>query len=392
MIYVGIDVAKAKHDCCIITSDGEVICKPFTVKNNIDGFDEIYSKIKSFTKDLSIVKVGLEATGHFSINILNYLYEKGLKMYVFNPLHTNFYRKSLTLRKTKTDKIDCKSIAYMLLSNPDINPYAPSDKVNIDLKSLCRYRFVKVKQCSKLKVSIKRLVTILFPELENYVSDIHINTIYELLKEYPGASYIAKAHLTKLTNLLSKNSRGKFAKLSAIEIRNLAKDSVGIQLSAKSLELKQTIQLTQEYEQEIKIIEQEIKTIMDSLNSPIITIPGINYRMGAVILSEIGSINQYENPDKVLAFAGLSPTTYQSGTFNSPYAHMEKRGSKYLRYALFNSARYICNFDSHFNSYLAKKLSEGKHYNVAITHVVRKLVRVIFVMLTTGEAYKPVTI
>ena len=168
MIYVGIDVAKAKHDCCIITSDGEVICKPFTVKNNIDGFDEIYSKIKSFTKDLSIVKVGLEATGHFSINILNYLYEKGLKMYVFNPLHTNFYRKSLTLRKTKTDKEDCYNLAGIYFQKR-YNDQSIHETKFMEMQLMSRYIETQNKNLIRWKCKLRQLIGLTFPEYENII-------------------------------------------------------------------------------------------------------------------------------------------------------------------------------------------------------------------------------
>ena len=124
MILVGIDVAKDKHDCFICNSDGEVLFRAFTFQNNIDGFNELYEKIKSVSKNPEDVRVGLEATGHYSFNILSFLLKKELPAYVINPLHTNFYRKSLTLRKTKTDRVDAHTIAMMLASDVSLKPYS----------------------------------------------------------------------------------------------------------------------------------------------------------------------------------------------------------------------------------------------------------------------------
>ena len=387
MIFVGIDVAKNKHDCFIINSDGEILSDVFTIENNKVGFDKLYEKITSVAVDLSNIKVGLEATGHYSYNILEYLLNKGLSAYVINPLHTSLYRKSLSLRKTKTDKVDARTIAMMLMSDVDLKSYSDTLYHNQELKSLTRYRFDKVSERAKLKQSVSRLVTILFPELEKLVSTIHSASVYALLCEFPGASLIANANITRLSNLLIKASKGRHTKDFALTVKEAAINSIGSSMPAKSLELKHTIKLIQELNNEIDEIEAEIFNIMNEIDSPILSIPGINYRMGAMILAEIGDFNRFDSPDKILAYAGLSPSTYQSGQLISSHSKMEKRGSRYLRYALFNAAKYVCIWDPTFAAYLAKKRAEGKHYNVAISHAAKKLVRVIFHLVKTGELY-----
>ena len=387
MIYIGIDVAKDKHDCFITNSDSEVLFKAFTIANNLDGFNDLYQKIESVMDDVTKVKVGLEATGHYSYNLLGYLIDKGLPTYVINPLHTNLYRKSLSLRQTKTDKVDARTITSMLMSDVNLKSYSETSYHNEELKSLTRYRFDKVKERAKLKSSVSRLVCILFPELEKLVSTLHMASVYAMLYEFPGAKHMAVAHLTRLTNLLSESSKGRYGKETAIAFRNAARNSIGSNMPAKSLELKHTIRLIQELSSEIDEIENEIKSIMDEINSPILSIPGINYRMGAMIIAEIGDFNRFDSPDKILAYAGFSPSTYQSGQLDGAYSHMEKRGSRYLRYALYNSAKYVCIWDPTFAEYLAKKRAEGKHYNVAISHVVKKLVRVIYHLEKNSQKY-----
>lgn len=314
MIFVGIDVAKDKHGCFITNTDGEVLFKSFTISNNLEGFDELYQKIESVMEDVSKVKVGLESTGHYSYNLLGYLLGKGLTTFVFNPLHTNLYRKSLSLRQTKTDKVDAYTIASMLMSDVNLKSYSDTSYHNEELKSLTRYRFDKVKERAKLKTSISRLVCILFPELEK---------------------------------LVETASKGHYTKDTAITFREVARTSVGSSMPAKSLELKHTIKLIRELDAEIEEIENEIKTIMDEINSPILSIPGISYRMGAMIIAEIGNFSQFDSPDKILAYAGMSPSTYQSGQLDNCHSRMEKRGSRYLRYALYNATSYVCLWIQH---------------------------------------------
>ena len=392
MIAVGIDVSKDKHDCFIMDSEGSVLADVFTVANDQMGFDRLYQTICSVVQDLSKVKVGLEATGHYSYNILGFLLDKGLTTYVLNPLHVNLFRKSTSLRRTKTDRVDARVIAAMLLSGmAALQPYSDTSYHNEQLKSLTRYRFDKVRERAKLKQSVSRLVTILFPELEKLVPSLHLASVYALLLEMPSAKQIADCHLTHLTYLLDAASKGHYKRFAAEAIREAARHSIGISMPAKSLELQHTIRLIRELDSEITEIEGEIKRMMNEIDTPLLGIPGMGFRMAAMILAEIGDISRFDSPDKLLAFSGVSPSTYQSGKMDNAYAHIEKRGSKYLRFALYQAAKYVSLWDPIFAAYLEKKRSEGKHYNVALSHVVKKLVRLIFALQTSGKAYRPVT-
>ena len=240
----------------------------------------------------------------------------------------------------------------------------------------------------QLKQSISRLVSILFPELEKLVPMLHMASVYALLDELPGAKQIADAHLTHLKTVLHDASKGHYGKDKAMEIREAARASIGSVMPAKSLELRHTIRLIRELDAEIREIEAAIEGIMEEMHSPITTIPGIGLRMGAVILAEVGDFSRFESPDKLLAYAGLSPSTHRSGQLNNCHAHMEKRGSRYLRYAIFNAAKYVCRWEPTFATYLAKKRAEGKRYNVAISHAAKKLVRLIFAIEKSRQPYR----
>ena len=254
MIYVGIDVVKDRHGCFITNSDGEVLFDAFTISNNLDVFNILYQKIISVMKDVTKAKVRLEANRHYNYNLLGYLIDKGLLAYVINPLHTNLYRKSLCLRKAKTDKVDARAIASVLMSDVNLKSYTDISHHNKELKSLTRYYFDKVRERAKLKSS--------------------------------------------------------------------ARTSIDSNVPAKSLELKHAIKLFQKLISEIDEIKNEI--IMDEINSPILSIPGINYRMRAMIIAEISVFNCSDSPDKILAYVRFSPSTYQSGQLNGAYSHMEK--------------------------------------------------------------------
>lgn len=387
MFYVGIDVAKDKHDCIIVDSDGKITVPSFTIPNTLSGFQLLYDKITSSTSDFSAIKIGLEATGHYSNHIIEFLGNHQFETFVVNPLHTCLYRKSLSFRKTKTDKIDATLITD-LLRTETLKPYCPASDDIKELKILTRYRFSLIQDCSRLKVSTTRLINILFPELDTFMTDLNGNSAHALLSEYPGAFFVASSHLTKLSNLLHKSSKGHIHKETCVALREAARNSVGVYNPIHALELQQTIARIKLIQTQTEEVEALIRNIIDRLHPQILTIPGISYTLAAIILAEIDDFSKFSSAEKVLAFAGLEPSVYQSGQYLSTHAKMVKRGSIYLRYALFTAAKCVCNFDSTFHEYLSKKRAEGKPYNVAMSHVAKKLTRVIYCLETQSIPYK----
>ena len=388
MLFVGIDVAKSKHDCCIINSDGVIITDSLRISNSKEGFQFLYNTILSSldSKDLSNVKIGLESTGHYSTNITNFLYAKGFNIVVLNPLVTNAFRKAGTLRKTKTDKCDAKVIATMLFSDESKSYSPPSYQIQ-ELKSLTRHRYRMIGYRSKLRLSITRLIDIIFPEFPDFVWSIHQNSSYQLLLELPSPKDIKECHLTHLTHIISKSSRGKYGREKAIQLRELASNSIGSSNRSLTFELQQTIRLIQSVQQEINVLDKQIKIVVDELNTPLLTIPGIGYTLAAIILAEIGDINNFSSPAKLLAFAGMEPATYQSGKYNATHTPMVKRGSAYLRWAIMQAARLVPMRDPTFVAYMNKKRSEGKHFNVAQSHVGKKLIRIIYYLMKHNTAF-----
>ena len=388
MIYVGIDVAKSKHDCCILNEKGETL-SAFIITNDKQGFELLMAEIGMYSSenDLSDARIGLESTGHYSINLQNYLLQKRLCVRIYNPLSVNLLRKAQTLRKTKTDKSDCKFLATLLFSDEN-KSYSQTVLPISELRNLTRSRHRLIAMRSKLKLSLSRLITILFPELPGVVWSVNQKSSYALLLEFPTANDIANANIIRLTNVLSSNSHGRYGREKAEQIRTLARNSIGLNSRAVGFELQQTIRLIQNLQLEIDLLDKEIKKFMRTVASPVLSIPGIGYVLGAIIISEIGNIENFSSPAKLQAFAGLDPAIYQSGQYNANFTPLVKHGSTYLRWAFIQAARLVAYRDENFAAYQEKKLREGKHFFVVLTHVAKKLIRVVFHLLKTNQNYQ----
>lgn len=384
MIYVGIDIAKQKHFAAAMTADGEVLISPFNFTNDSEGFTLLISKLKAFDKEN--ILIGLESTSHYGENLIYYLHDLGYLITVINPIQTATLRKT-NIRKTKTDKVDTiLIIKSMILNNHRI--FTKTDVDSIRLKSLCRFREKNKKSKARLKVQLVSYVDVLFPELQYFFkSGIHLNTCYELLKKHSSPNDIAALHLTYLGNLLRKASHGRFGKEEAIALKGLAKSSVGTGSAYVSIQITQSISQIELLENQIIELDKAIKSIMFDMNSVILTIPGIGFLNGAMILGEIGNISRFSNPSKLLAYAGLDPSINQSGKFNAKTTRMSKRGSKLLRYALINAAWNVSLNNKTFNDYYLLKKAQGNNHFAALGHVAHKLVRVIFKILNDNLAF-----
>ena len=384
MIYVGIDIAKQTHYASIMNSDGEILSEPFAFSNDYSGFDKLLQQLNNYSKDQ--LYIGMESTAHYAENLTCFLFTRGFQVCIINPIQTSSLRKS-NIRKTKTDSVD----TYLIIKALSLNHfrlYTERDYDSLQLKNLCRFRQKLMKARTKVKIQLVTYVDLLFPELQYFFkSGIHGKACYALLKEQPNPDRIAKMHLTRLTNLLSKTSKGHYKQSHAVQLKELASQSVGIKNSTLSLQILQSINQIELYNFQLEEVENEIKTIMEKIDSVIKTVPGIGSLNGAMIIGEIGDITRFQKPCQLLAYAGLDPSVYQSGNFNASRTRMSKRGSKLLRYALINAAWQITLVNDTFKNYYDLKVSQGRrHYN-ALGHVAHKLVRVIHKMMTDNVEF-----
>ena len=384
MIYVGIDIAKRTHYASVMNSDGEILAKPFPFTNDHAGFQKLLSCIGSYPKELLLI--GMESTAHYAENLTCFLFSRDFQVCIINPIQTASLRKS-NIRKTKTDSVDTFLI-IKALSLHDYRRFSKRDYDSLQLKNLCRFRQKLMKARTKVKIQLVSYVDLIFPELQYlFKSGIHTKSCYALLKTESNPDRIAKMHLTRLSNLLKKTSKGHYTKNHAIALKELASQSVGIKDDTLSLQILQSIEQIEMYTQQISKVEASICEIMDHMDSVIKTIPGIGNLNGAMIIGEIGDISRFEKPCQLLAYAGLDPSVYQSGKFTAARTRMSKRGSKLLRYALINAAWQLTLNNETFKAYYDLKISQGRrHYN-ALGHVAHKLVRVIHKMMTDNLVF-----
>lgn len=384
MFFVGIDVASVKHDCCII-NEKRMVVRSFSFLNSNSGYANLLTSLEELPNQTEI-KIGLEATGIYSESLSAFLRRKGYDVATINPLLIKKHQCATTLRKTKTDKADAKGIA-LYIAEMGFQPDLLLSYHMQELKSLTRARFSCVQDRSALKNKAKRVIVLLFPELLNEFSDIFGSAAMALLDAYPSAAKLAACHCDTLAKLLREHSRGRFGKAKAEYLRALAKESIGNHSDAKALELKMLLSRIALLNEQINTLEKEIKRIMDDIDSPILTVPGISYTLGAIIVAEIGDISRFHSPAKLLAFAGLEPSIYQSGKFVPSSGKMVKRGSPTLRWALLQAAGYVPNYSTTFECYRSKKLAEGKSAAVVRSHIAKKLVRVIFSLLSHSTSF-----
>ena len=381
MIYVGIDIAKLNHFAAAISSDGEILMQPFKFTNDGDGFQLLASRLETLSLGDSII-IGLESTAHYGDNLVRYLVAGNFKVCVLNPIKTSSMRKN-NIRKTKTDKVDTFIIAKTLMMQDSYRFVTFYDLDLMDLKALGRFRQKTVKHRTRLKIQLTSYLDQVFPELQYFFkSGLHQKSVYALLKEAPTPQAISSMHMTHLAHLLKVSSHGHFSKEEAKELRVLAQKSVGSNDSALSIQITHSIAQIELLDSQLKQVEAEMADIMKFNDSVLMTIPGIGYINGGMILGEIGDIHRFPSPGKLLAFAGLDPSVYQSGNFQAKRTRMSKRGSRVLRYALVNAAHNVVKNNTTFKAYYDAKMAEGRtHYN-ALGHCAGKLVRIIWKMLS----------
>lgn len=384
MYYCGIDVAKHKHAVVLLDERGQVQKAVFEIENTRDGMESLLGELKPFGAD---VLIGLEATGHYWLSLYDVLTKHGYAVVVLNPLQVSAYRRS-GVRKVKNDKTDAVWIAdFVRISNlPASNREIPN---LLQLRELSRFRFWLSEQIGDCK---RKLVTILdrvFPEYESLFSSVFVQSSRAMLQEAVSAQDFVEFDLQELTELISKTSRGRFGAEKAQQIQEQARRSIGIGFLANAAHVEMRCLLAQIdllEDQQVEVEKAEEK-LMEAIPQHITTIPGIALPTGAAILAEIGDISRFESEDKLVAYAGIDATVHQSGQFNASKMHMSKRGSPYLRLALWQAASMAILHNEELKVYYRKKRDEGKAHGTALGAVCRKLLIRIFVILKENRPY-----
>ncbi len=374
MYFVGIDISKYKHDCFIMTETGDVIFNSFTITNNQDGFQTLLTILNSLDVQEEI-KIGFEATGHYALNLKLFLEKAHYSFMEFNPVLLAKFNKSQTLRRTKTDAIDCASIARWLMT-VDYKPYPIGFYHTYSLKSLTRLRDTLVKQRSFYIVKITNVLDHTFPEFKPFFDNRFSKTALYLLENYGSAEKMARMNSASYDNL-RRISRGKFSMQKFIKLKEIAANTVGEDNEIFSLQLQSLLNLYNQSANEVEKLEEQIISLISDIQPKSMTIPGIGPLSAAVIYAEYGDISKFNSPSAMLSFAGLEPGYYQSGT-SEHGGHMVKRGSSHLRFTLMNLCIPLIQYNMVFAEFYAKKRNEGKTHRVACSHVIKKLIRIIY--------------
>jgi transposase len=388
MLYLGIDIAKNNHVATLIDSQGKSLFKGFSFANTTDGGESLVAKLGLHIQSPSDVEIGMEATGHYWLSLYSFLVAKGFVIYVINPIQTDGWRKGVEIRKRKTDKIDSLLIAD-LIRHKDFVEASLSDENIMSLRNLSRFRNYLVSSIGDLKRKAICVLDQTFPEYQGVFSDAFGKTSSELLLHFQTADDFIEITAEKLELALSGITMKSFAKSKLTHISELAAKSFGLKFcrDSFSLQLKLLIEQIRFIEAQVFDVEMEIASLLEKLESPITTIPGIGVVTGAAILGEIGDIKRFSNPSKPVAFAGIDASVSQSGEKDNAYK-MSKRGSPYLRKALFQAALVASNHDPVFKAFYQKKRDEGKHHLTAIGAVARKLCYTIHAILKNNTPYE----
>lgn len=386
--FLGIDIAKTNHVASLINNNGDVVIRAIKFTNSNEGFNKLLNTIQSKLGDLSNIEVAMEATGHYWLSLYSALTDNNFNVSVYNPYQIKSYRGAYNNRKQKNDIIDSIIIADYLRVFGSKESKFPEEKL-LSLKQLTRFRANIVANVSSLKVQVIGLLDKVFPEYKKLFCDTFGNTSKQLLLNCPTPDDIINISTTKLANLLSKNSKGRFNKDTALHIKEVAKSSFGIKFTtdACSFEIKQLINQIVFLESQIDAVSKEIKELYNKLDSHLLSVPGIGDNLAPIILAEIGDINNFDKPSKLIAFAGTDPSENQSGNKLSSNDKTSKRGSPYLRHAIYTASLVAISNEPELRAYYDKKISEGKHHFVALAGISRKLLTIIYYILKEDRDY-----
>ena len=388
MYIVGIDIGKNHHEASIVSPEGKQIGRSLRFATTHKGADSLMSFIFKNIGNSPCV-FGMEATGHYWYPIYSFIKAKGYTIYVINPIQSDSLRK-MYIRQTKNDSIDSFLIAEVIRFG-QFGTTSMADENILAMRQLCRYRDSVISSRTEIKLRIGTIMEQIFPEYEKQFSSLWVSTSMGILEKYLTPENIENAPIDELFEIIKDKSHNKLTMKKAISIREAAADTFGIKIAqdAFSFQLKQLIDRMNFLDKQIEALDCQILEYYEKFDCYLHTIPGICMIAAATILAEIGDINRFKSSSALVAFAGIDPTVRQSGEFSSTHNHMSKRGSPYLRHAIFLAAT-TCSFhNSPLNAYYKKKREQGKHHLTATGAVARKLTTVIYAVLRDGKPYEP---
>lgn len=389
MFYCGIDIAKHKHEASVIDSEGKALIESISFSNTKEGCEKITAVFEKLGASVSDVVIGMEATGHYWLSVYTFFLELGFSVKVINPIQSEAFRK-MYIRQTKNDSVDSFIIAQIMRFGEYSSSGLAEENI-IALRQLSRYRLALVDACGDCKRRVIALLDQVFPEYNSLFSDTFGKTSEEILLSCPTPEELLEVSTRKLTNILNKASHGRFGKEKAEQLKTAAKETFGVAFAkdAFSFQIKQLMEQIVFLENQLSELEEQIAGLLHETNQYITTINGIGDTIGAIIVSEIGDINRFERPNQLVAYAGLDVTVKQSGEFSGTKNRISKRGSPYLRRAIWLASQRAAFCDPILSEYYQSLRARGKHHLTAVGGVARKMCNIIFVILKENRPYQP---
>lgn len=388
LFYCGIDIAKNNHEASIIDEKGKRLIESISFSNSQRGCEKLFKLFEKFEINPENIVIGMEATGHYWLSVYSFFIENNFNTKVINPIQSEAFRK-MYIRQTKNDSKDSFIIAQIMRFGQYSETKLAEENI-IALRQLSRFRLVLVDFCSDCKRRVIALLDQVFPEYQKFFSDTFGTSSKEILLKYPTPEDILSISTKKLSKILEKASKGRFSLEKAENLKSVAKNSFGVSFAkdAFSFQIKRLMQQVIFIENQIQDLETQISNLLLKTNQVITTISGIGETLGAIIVSEIGDIHRFGSPSKLVAFAGLDVKVNQSGEFSGTKNKISKRGSPYLRRAIWLAANKAAFCDPILSDYYQSLTSRGKHHLTAIGAVARKLCNIIFVILRENRAYQ----
>lgn len=390
MILVGIDIGKKQHTFSIIDKEtGEILSAPSVFNNNQEGFLLLTRKLSSYAKSKFLI--GMEDTGHYHFALLKYLLDRRYTVALINPTTTDLTRK-LQGGITKNDPLDSLTICDVIGSNQRKKPYRITKINRFDLyeqKQLTRHHHNLKEELNIYKNRLQKCIDIVFPEFNSLFRSKYGIVYMNVLKTFASAEKIANSDIRTIRKCFEYDGRGKRISLSAEQLKATAKVSVGIPSVAEEIQIRHLVCQIEMIEEQLSEIDKKIEEFSLQNNSPILSIPGISHFSGTSILAELGDICNFTKASQIIKFAGVAPCHYESSQFIARHTAITKKGSRYLRKTLYQIILPVINHNRVFTAYYNKKLAEGKGHRCAQGHCIRKLLRIIYHLLSTGQTFDP---
>jgi transposase len=385
VIAVGIDVGKRTHEACFLGADGRERGRPLRFANTAGGVGRLLERWRALEAPATI---GLEASGHSWLGLQRRLDAQGLAVQVINPLQTDGLRP-LGVRKTKTDRRDAFVVADLVRIGRARPSYVPDDTI-LQLRELTRFRWGLVDQIGDAKRRVLAVLDRVFPEFADHFSDPFGTSARELLARAASAADCAALDLDELTGLLERASRQRFGRDKAAALQRSAAESLGLAAlgAAARLELQALLGQIALLEGQVADVDAAGARLLAAADRHLTTIPGVGAVLAATILAEIGDIDRFPRFQALVAYAGLDPGVFESGRFRGRRQHLSKRGSPYLRRALYLATHSAQLRNPDLGAYVQRKRAEGKSYKAALVATSRKLLARIYTVLKERRPFE----